>query len=95
MYDIKDEFNIMRDIVRTNEETTCMFRNNGEEDITGFCLPNYELISTYEMEPIYHRTSRKKGTRKNTKLDMRYYYINTALDLSHNTFKYSVAKRII
>ena len=83
--DIKLDFDRMKDVMRTNEEIDDMFRNHGDDYITGFYLRKYELISTDAIEPIDLVTSRKKEHANN--IYMCYYYINTELDLSQNTFK--------
>ena len=90
MDDIKDDFDRMTRIMRTNEEIDDMFNNHGENYVNGFYLRKYELISTDIIEPINPLTRRQRNTQK---IDMCYYYINTELDLSQKTFQASIERK--
>ena len=59
-------FDRMKIVMRTNEEIDDMFRNHGDDYITGFYLRTYELISTYAIEPIDPVTSRTRNTQNYT-----------------------------
>jgi len=53
-------------------------------------LRKYEILSTDDIEPINPITRRQRNTQK---LNVNYFYINTVLDLSQNTFKESITKK--
>ncbi|MFM7980404.1 MAG: hypothetical protein ACKPKO_13910 [Candidatus Fonsibacter sp.] len=93
MVDIKDDFRIMMDIMGTNEDIQDMYDNHCENYITVVYLKRYELVTTYDIEPINPLTRRQRNTQQ---IDMcYYYYINTELDLSRKTFKESIENKAL
>jgi len=74
MDDIKDDFIRMMHIMGTNEDIQDMYDNHGENYVTGVYFKRYELVTTYDIEPINYLTRQQRNTHT---IDMCYYYINT------------------
>ncbi|MFM7978366.1 MAG: hypothetical protein ACKPKO_03540 [Candidatus Fonsibacter sp.] len=49
--------------MRTNEDIQDMYDNHGENYITVFFLKRYELVTTYDIEPINPLTIRQRNTQ--------------------------------
>ena len=64
MEDIKDDFDRMSRIMRTNKEIDDTFDNHGENYITVFYLRTYEFSSTDDIEPIEPLTRRMRNAQK-------------------------------
>ena len=69
MEDIKDDFDRMSRIMRTNKEIDDMFDNHVENYLIGFYLRTYELSPADDFEQIEPLTRRQRNTQK---IDMCY-----------------------
>ena len=64
MEDIKDDFDRMSRIMRTNKEIDDMFDNHVENYLIGFYLRTYELSPADDFEQIEPLTRRQRNTQK-------------------------------
>ena len=77
MEDIKDDFDRMSRIMRTNKEIDDMFDNHVENYLIGFYLRTYELSSTDDIEPIEPLTRRMRNTQNRYVLLLYQYRIRS------------------